>query len=655
MWKQLGTFLRHNPLPALVLAGLAGGVLARFGAGQPALARWIWLAALVIGGTPLVVTTLRGMLRGNFASDVVATLSIVTALIMGEYFAGLIIVLMQSGGEALERFSLRRASSALEQLLARAPRRAQRVDGSRLVEIDVDEVRAGDLLVVRPGDLVPVDGTLISEHGAIDESALTGEPLTRAKRAGDRLLSGGVNRGHAAEMRATAVAAASQYAKMVELVRRAQQEKPPLQRLADRYAVWFTPATLAMCAFGWLITGEPRTILAVLVVATPCPLILAVPVAVIGGVNRAARSGIIVKGGAALEQIGRARAVVFDKTGTLTYGTPAVTAVEPFGDTTLADLLRAAGGAEQLSAHPVGVALAAEARRRVGALPRPEHFHEAPGRGVEAEFGTRRVLVGSPGFLAERGVDTSLVAEGGGGLAAYVAIAGQLAGVVRLDDQLRPGVPDLLRRLARLGVRHTAMLTGDNAANATAIGARAGIAQVEADLLPVDKVRLLAALRARYAPVVMVGDGINDAPALASATVGVAMGAKGTGISAEAADIVLLEDDVTKVGEAIAIGQWMLRIAKQSIYVGLGLSFAFMVVASFGHIPPAAGALLQELIDVAVILNALRALGSGAAPDRPPDPETVPGAMRADPALPVAGSATPAGLATRRPAETEGG
>jgi heavy metal translocating P-type ATPase len=624
MGQKLRSFLRHNPLPALVLVALVAGALVRFWAGQPGLARWIWLAALVIGGAPLVAQTVLGMLRGHFAADVVATLSIVTALAMGEYFAGLIIVLMQSGGEALERFSLRRASSALEQLLARAPRKARRIAGDQLLEIDVEEVRAGDLLALRPGDLVPVDGALLSEHAAIDESALTGEPLTRAKRRGDRLLSGGVNRGHAAEMRATAVAAESQYAKIVELVRRAQEDRPPLQRLADRYAVWFTPLTLAMCALGWLITGDPRTILAVLVVATPCPLILAVPVAVIGGVNRAARAGIIVKGGAALEQIGRAGAVVFDKTGTLTYGTPVVTAVTPFGVVQADDLLRAVGGAEQLSAHPVGVALAEEAKRRVGALPLPEHVREAPGRGVEADVEGRRVIVGSPGFLAERITDVALPApDRSGGLAAYVAIDGRLAGVVQLDDQLRGGVPALLRRLAQLGVRHTAILTGDNAVNARAIAARAGITQVEADLLPEDKARLIAALGERHAPVVMVGDGINDAPALATATVGVAMGAKGTGISAEAADIVLLEDDVAKVGEAVAIGRQMLRIARQSIYVGLGLSFACMVAASLGYIPPAAGALLQEAIDVAVILNALRALGGGdptpAAPNRAPD------------------------------------
>lgn len=541
-----------------------------------------------------------------------ATLSIVTAVAMGEYFAGLIIVLMQSGGEALERYSLRRASSALEQLLARAPHRAWRKEGEHLLEIDVAAVRVGDTLVLRPGDLVPVDGTLLTARADIDESALTGEPLAQAKHRGDRLLSGSINRDDVAEMHADAVSAASQYAKMVTLVRQAQEEKPPLQRLADRYAVWFTPVTLAMCGFGWLITGDAHTILAVLVVATPCPLILAVPVAVIGGINRAARASIIVKGGAALEQIGRAGAIVFDKTGTLTYGTPVVSAVVPFGDLPAETLLRAAGSVEQLSSHLLGHTLAAEAQRRVGTLPLPEHFREVPGRGVEADLAGHHILVGSPRFLTERlGTSGPPQPDGPAGLAAYVAIDERPAGVVRFDDQLRPGVAGLMRQLRQLGVRHTVMLTGDNAANAAAIGVQAGIAQVEAGLLPEDKVRHLVALKERYGPVVMVGDGINDAPALATATVGVAMGARGTGISAEAADIVLLVDDVAKVGEAVAIGQRMLRIAKQSIYVGLGLSFVCMVVASFGLIPPAIGALIQEAIDVAVILNALRALGGG--------------------------------------------
>ncbi|MGN6674914.1 MAG: heavy metal translocating P-type ATPase [Thermomicrobiales bacterium] len=606
MWTRVWTFLRENPLPGLALLGLVAGVVMRFGLGNPVAADWIWLVVLVIGGAPLVWHTVRGMLRGNFAADVVAMLAIITAVITREYFAGLIIVLMQSGGEALEHYSLRRASSALELLLARAPRIAHRQEGDRLVDIDVAQVAVGDLLVVRPGDLVPVDGTLLSDQADIDESALTGEPLTRAKNSGEWLLSGSVNTGDAVEMQAGARSADSQYTRIVELVRKAQEEKPPLQRLADRYAVWFTPLTLLMCVFGWLITREPSTILAVLVVATPCPLILAVPVAVISGINRAADYGIIIKGGAAIEHVGRAQAVVFDKTGTLTHGTPVVSDVVTFDGLTPDDLLRQAGSVEQLSSHLLARTIAEAAQARTGALPLPTNFRERPGYGVAADLDGRQILVGSPRFLTEE-LGSPPPATPGAGMASYVAIDGRPTGAILFSDRLRPGVATLMDRLRALGVRRTVMLTGDRQANATRIGQEAGVDEIVANLLPADKVRELQTLKSRYDQVVMVGDGINDAPALATASVGIAMGAHGTGISAEAADIVLLVDDVTRVGDAVAIGQRMRQIAQQSIFVGLGLSLAFMVIASFGLIPPAIGALLQEVIDVAVILNALRA------------------------------------------------
>ncbi|HEX5503660.1 MAG TPA: heavy metal translocating P-type ATPase, partial [Thermomicrobiales bacterium] len=416
-------------------------------------------------------------------------------------------------------------------------------------------------------------------------------------------------------MRAGAVSAESQYARIVELVRRAQEEKPPLQRLADRYAVWFTPLTLLMSGLGWLVTSDPRTILAVLVVATPCPLILAVPVAVIGGINRAADAGIIVKGGAAIEQLARAHTVVFDKTGTLTRGAPTVERVVALDGQAPDELLRRAGGVEQLSSHLLGRTLALAAREEAGELPLPTQFREVPGRGVEGEVEGRHLLVGSARFLSEElGAPPPPAPDGG--IVTYIAVDRRPAGVVVFTDRLRPGAADLVRRLRGLGVRRLVMLTGDNAANAEAVAREAGLDRVEANLLPEDKVRVVRELQARAAPVVMVGDGINDAPALATATVGVAMGAHGTAVSAEAADIVLLEDDVTKVGEAVAIGQRMLRIALQSIYLGLGLSFACMVVAAAGLIPPVVGALLQEAIDVAVILNALRARGGGAAAAR---------------------------------------
>ena len=599
-------FAKNNPVPYIAALGLLLGGALHFH--QPALARGIWLATLIGGGTPLVWRTLRGMVQGKFASDVVAMLAIITAAVMDQAFAGVIIVLMQAGGEALENYSLGRASSSLDQLLARAPRTAHRKSGGKLAEVEAASVRPGDTLAVRPGDLIPVDGTLLSAQADVDESALTGEPVSRGKGLGDALLSGSVNTGGAFEMRADKVSADSQYSKIVYLVRQAQEERPPLQRLADRYAVWFTPLTLVMCGIGWWITGEARTVLSVLVVATPCPLILAVPVAVISAINRAAGTGIIVKGGTALEQIAGARAFVFDKTGTLTLGTPVVEAVIPFDGLTPREILRAAGSVEQLSSHLLGRTLAAAAQTEGGPLTLPTGFQEVAGRGVEADMDGRHILVGSPRFLTER-LGSAGPAQNGaaGALEAYVAIGGKPSGVIRLNDGLRPGVDTMLRRLRIMGVRHTVMLTGDNAANGNAIGAQIGLDEVKASLLPEDKVKALRELKARYEPIVMVGDGINDAPALATATVGVAMGAHGTGISAEAAGIVLLVDDVTKVADAMEIGRRMVRIAKQSISVGLGLSFACMVAAIFGKIPPVTGALLQEVIDVAVILNALRA------------------------------------------------
>jgi len=603
--ERAWAFTKNNPVPYIAALGLLLGGALHFH--QPALARWVWLATLIGGGTPLVWRTLRGMVQGKFASDVVAMLAIITAVVMDQAFAGVIIVLMQAGGEALESYSLGRASSSLDQLLARAPRMAHRKTGGELAEVEVVSVHPGEILVVRPGDLIPVDGTLLSAQADVDESALTGEPISRGKDLGDALLSGSVNTGGAFEMRADKVSADSQYSKIVQLVRQAQDEKPPLQRLADRYAVWFTPLTLVMCGIGWWVTGEARTILSVLVVATPCPLILAVPVAVISAINRAAGRGIIVKGGTALEQIAGAQAFVFDKTGTLTLGTPVVEAVIPFDGLTPGEILHAAGSVEQLSSHLLGRTLAAAAQAG-GPLTLPTGFQEVAGRGVEADVDGQHVLVGSPRFLKER-IGSAGPAQNGaaGALEAYVAVGGKASGVIRLNDGLRPGVDTMLLRLKEMGVRHTVMLTGDNAANGTAIGAKIGLDEVKANLLPEDKVKALQELKARYEPIVMVGDGINDAPALATATVGVAMGAHGTGISAEAAGIVLLVDDVTKVADAMEIGKRMVRIAKQSIGVGLGLSFACMVAAVFGKIPPVTGALLQEVIDVAVILNALRA------------------------------------------------
>ncbi len=417
------------------------------------------------------------------------------------------------------------------------------------------------------------------------------------------LLSGSLTLDGALEMRAVRPAAESQYQQIVRLVERARREKPPIQRLADRFAVWFTPLTLVMCGVAWLVTGTPTSVLAVLVVATPCPLILATPIAVIAGISRAADLGVIVKTGAAIEQVGRARAVVFDKTGTLTLGHPTVDRVQVADGAAAEDVLRLAAAVEQLSSHHLGKAVA-DAGRRAGRLPPATDFVEAPGAGVAARVEGRSVAVGSAAFLDRRGI--AVPAGRDDRTAAYVAIDGRLAGAIEFADRLRHQVPSLMQRLAVLGVTETVMLTGDRASAAEVIAAQAGIRTVRANLLPADKVAAVQELKRRYGTVVMVGDGINDAPALASATVGVAMGEHGTAISAEAADVVLLVDDISRVGDAMAISRRMRRIALQSIVVGLGVSFGLMVVASFGLLTPAVGAVMQEGLDAAVILNALR-------------------------------------------------
>jgi heavy metal translocating P-type ATPase len=615
-WEDAALIARKYPIPTLALASLVVGSIMHWGLGIEELAHWLWIATLVVGGIPVVYETVKGMLKKQFASDIVAMLAILAALVLNDAFPGVIIVLMQTGGRALEDYAYRRASSSLDELLARSPRIAHRRQDDTIEDVDVGKIRIGDVLLVRPGDIVPVDGSVSSGYRAqIDESSLTGEPFPKSKDVGDKVFSGTVNVGGAFEMKADALSGESQYARIVELVRKAQQEKAPIQRIADKYAVWFTPLTVAMGAAGWAITGNLQTTLAVLVVATPCSLIFATPVAIISGINKAARKGIIVKHGAAVEQVGKAQAVVFDKTGTITYGTPEIERIICLDSSSEDELLYKAASLEQLSSHPVAQMLAARGREKFGNLTIPENFREIPGAGVEGLVNGDHVLVGSMKIITEDGNRNEAqvanliqgVKQDGGKMTAFIAINGNVKGAIIFGDRIRHGVTSMVRDLNKLGIMRTVMLTGDSKENAQTIAEQAGLTDYEANLLPQGKVSVVKALKNKYESIIMVGDGINDAPALASATVGIAMGAKGTAISAEAADIVLLVDDVTKVSEAIRIGSRTIAIAKQSIVVGLGASIVLMIIASFGLIPPAIGALLQEALDVTVILNALRA------------------------------------------------
>ncbi|HKR55584.1 MAG TPA: heavy metal translocating P-type ATPase [Gemmatimonadales bacterium] len=591
MTRPVRAIMRENLILLLAALGLLAGVVIQFGAGSPRFAEWCWLAVIIGAGTPLLWTTFRGLLRGMFAADVVAALAIITAVLVGQYFAGAVVVLMQSGGEALERHAFARASDSLEALLARAPRIAHRQNAAGVEDIPVESVTPGDRLLIRPGDLVPVDATVLEGASAVDQSALTGEPMPLRAGPGTTLMSGSINLDGALVARADRASNQSQYQRIVQLVESARRERAPLERLADRYAAWFTPVTLLMCGAAWVITRNPDSVLAVLVVATPCPLILATPVAVIGAISRVAELGVIVKTGAAIEQLGRAEVFVFDKTGTLTLGHPAVRNVRTQPGHDAKRVLRLAGAVEQHSSHHLGRAVT-DAR-------------EWPGSGVAGTVENHAVLVGSPALIAERGIVVPDL--DGEQTTACVVVDAHLAGTIEFADRLRHQVPALMQRLAVLGVDETVMLTGDRESAAQVIAAQAGIRTVRAGLLPDQKVAEVLALKERgHRVVVMVGDGINDAPALATATVGIALGAHGVAASAEAADVVVLVDDIARVGDAMAVSQRMRRIALQSIVTGLGVSGALMAVAATGHIPPAAGALLQEALDVAVILNALR-------------------------------------------------
>ena len=579
----------------------------------------VWLAGLVITGFPIVLGTLRGMLQRRFAADIVATLAIVAAVAFLQPFAGLVIVLMQSGGEALEAFAGGRASRAVRDLEAAAPRVAHRVTASGTIEdIPVADIEPGDHLLVRPGEKLPSDAVVLEGHSHVDTSSLTGEPVPETAIPGAVLPSGGVNGEGAITVRATARASESQYARIVELVRSAQASKAPIQRMADRYAIWFTPLTLAVCLVAWLVSHDPLRVLAVLVVATPCPLILATPVAIIGGINRAARKGILFRSGGALEQLAQVDTAVFDKTGTITIGRPAVSEVRPAGSWSADEVLRLAAAVERSSGHLLARSVVDAANRAGLVPPVATAVSDIAGRGVSGTVEGRTVTVGAAGWIAEQhpGASAELAALDGrpDRLAAAVVIDGAAGGFIDYADQLRPNIEDVLDRLPPLGIDRIVLLSGDASGVVRSVADAVGIEEAHGDLLPGDKVAAVERLQGERRRVLMVGDGVNDAPALSAADVGVALAGHGEGVTAEAADVVLLSDDLSLVPSAIETSRRTIRIARESIVVGLGLSAVAMGFAAAGHIAPAIGALLQEGIDVVVILNALRAAGDGGRP-----------------------------------------
>lgn len=621
--------IRRYPIVAItVLVAVIGGILAL--TGYATVAQW------GISGFALIVAAMqawdmiKNLIGGQWGIDALAIMAIIATVLVGEYWASLVIVLMLSGGEALEDYAAGRAQREMKALLDRSPQTAHRLvdDAGSIEDISVTEVAVGDRLLVRPSELVPVDGTLESDGGTFDESSLTGESLPVERAKGDALLSGSLNGEHAVIIRARALAQDSQYQRIVALVADAAESRAPLVRLADRYAVPFTVISLLVAGLAWLVTGDPVRFAEVLVVATPCPLLIAAPVAFMGGMSRASRFGIIVKGGGTLEQLSRARTVAFDKTGTLTHGDPTVVAVRPAGGLSEDELFSLVASAETYSSHVLATAIVDAARERGLAISSVTSAREEATNGVVAMIGGREVVVGKLLFVTEHAPDAVATTIASGELSVYVAVDGQFAGAIVLSDRVRENARSTISRFGKLGIARFLMLTGDSTDTARHIADDLGIREVHAELLPQDKVEIVKSIPER--PVIMVGDGVNDAPVLAVADVGIAMGARGSTAASESADVVIVLDDISKTAEAMAIGQRTMRVALQSIWLGIALSGGLMVFAAFGFLPAIVGAALQEVVDLATILNALRALGGPRAPS-PVDARSVPDARRAEP------------------------
>ncbi len=575
-------------------------------AGQPALL-WPLFGALVIGGVPLVYGLARKLLAGDFSSDLLAGISIVTAVLLGEYLAGTLVVLMLSGGQAIEAYAVGRASSALSALARRIPTVAHQKTGGVLTDVPLEAIVPGDTVVVFPHEACPVDGIVVEGRSTMDESYLTGEPYVLSKTVGTSVLSGAVNGEGALTIRAEQRAVDSRYARIMNVMRESEQQRPRLRRLGDQLGAIYTPVAVILAALAWVVSGDPVRFLAVLVVATPCPLLIAIPVSIIGAVSLSARRGIIIKDPAVLEQIDTCRVAIFDKTGTLTYGQPQLTETLTAPGVEADDVLGMVASLERYSRHPLSEAILKGATARGLSLSDAREVNERPGEGLKGLIGDKRVQVTSRGKrLAQAPGDAPALPPQAGGLECVVVIDDRYAATLRFRDEPRREGTSFVRHLKPLhGITRVLLVSGDRESEVRYLAEKVGITEVYASQTPEQKVALVRAETLK-APTIFMGDGINDAPALTAATVGIAFG-QASDVTAEAAGVVILDNSLGRVDELLHIGRHMRAVALQSAIGGMALSVGGMLLAAAGLLPPVSGAVMQELIDVLAIANALRA------------------------------------------------
>lgn len=604
--KRYLRFLRQYKLFSAALLSIIVALALEL-SGWHTIAHWL-LGIIAVGETfPLLWDMWQDVRSGKYGIDILAATAIIVSVVLGQYWAAIVVVVMLTGGEALEDFAEHRAKSELDALLKHAPHIAHVIRKGKTLDVKVQELHVGDKILIKPGELVPVDAIVIEGSSSFDESSLTGESLPQDKQIKDQLLSGSINLDGAVTAKAIASAADSQYQQIIKLVRGAAASQAPFVRLADRYSLPFTFMAYALAAGVWALSGQAIRFLEVIIVATPCPLLLAAPIALISGMARASKYGIIVKTGSALERLAEAKSIAFDKTGTLTSGHLSVEAVTAFGSFKKDEILGLAASLEQNSNHVVAHAIVAAAVSQRIKLNKTKHITEISGRGLRATLRGQEILIGRLGLLEEHSVKLpakfkrSAIDQ----TAVYVALGGELAGVITLKDEVRPEAKATLERLRELGLREMLMVTGDNQATAQLIAKQLGITHVHAEMLPADKLRILD--EAKNRPLVFVGDGVNDAPILTGADIGIALGARGSTAASESADMVIMLDDLSRVASSVEIAKRTFKIARQSILAGIGLSVVLMIVFATGKFPPLAGAVLQEVVDVVVIFNALRA------------------------------------------------